>query len=147
MSLAREDALIALQAKNQAERHLAQLSLCPPSRHAAFAAVIAILVVSPALPMPVRFAAIAVAFASIVLIVQWDKKRLGVFINGYRRGKTRLVVIPLLVITMALYLASSYFAEFHGRARVALVLAAVAFAVAYIGSTIWQRVFVRELGA
>ncbi len=97
--------------------------------------------------MPVRFAAIAVAFASIVLIVQWDKKRLGVFINGYRRGKTRLVVIPLLVITMALYLTSSYFAGFHGRARVALVLAAVAFAVAYIGSTIWQRVFVRELGA
>ena len=147
MSLTREDALIALQAKNQAERHLAQLPLCPPARHAAFAAVMAMLVVSPAIPMPMRFAAVAVALASIVLIVQWDKRRLGVFINGYRRGKTRLVVTPLLVIAMALYLASSYFAEFHGRPYVSLALAAVAFAVAYIGSTIWQRVFVRELGA
>lgn len=69
------------------------------------------------------------------------------FINGYRRGKTRLVVTPLLMIALALYLASSYFAEFHGWPRVSLALAAVAFVVAYNGSTIWQRVFVRELGA
>ena len=30
---------------------------------------------------------------------------------------------------------------------VSLALAAASFAIGYIGSTIWQRVFVRELGA
>ncbi|MGC9197869.1 MAG: hypothetical protein ACP5E5_02895 [Acidobacteriaceae bacterium] len=146
MSMMREEALAALEAKSQAERRLAQLSPCPRSRHAAFAAVMAIFVASPAIAVPWRFAALAVVLAAVALIVQWDKRRLGVFINGYRRGKTRLVTLPLLVIELGLYSASLFFAKFPERPRLAFALAAVAFGMAYVGSMIWQRVFVRELG-
>ena len=55
MSAAVQEAHAALAAKQAAERSIAQLSLCPPWRHAAFAGIMAALVVSPALPLQWRF--------------------------------------------------------------------------------------------
>ncbi|HEX7851071.1 MAG TPA: hypothetical protein VF485_15180 [Sphingomonas sp.] len=134
-------------AKGAAEQDLARLALCPPWRHAAFAAVMATLVATPAVPMPLRFMVIALIFVAIALIVQSDRRRLGVFVNGYRRGKTRMVTFPMLALILMLYAASCYAALDRGRPMISLALAAVSFMIGYIGSVIWQRVFVRELGA
>lgn len=147
MSTPKEEALQALAAKGDVEQNLANLSLCPPLRHAAFAAVIATLVGTPALPLPMRFVALALIFTSIYLIVQWDKRRLGVFINGYRRGKTRMVTFPMLVLILGLYFASYYFSISHKEPGISLALAALAFIIGYLGSTLWQRIFLSELSA
>jgi hypothetical protein len=141
-----EEARIALAAKGRAEQDLARIALCPPWRHAAFAAVMAALVAAPAVTMPLRMGLLAAIFAAIALIVQSDRRRLGVFINGYRRGKTRLVTFPMLAVILGMYFASSYFAEFHHRPAISLILAAVSFVVGYFGSLLWQRVFKHELG-
>jgi hypothetical protein len=134
-------------AKGAAEQDLARLALCPPWRHAAFAAVMATLVATPAVPIPLRYVAIALIFVAIALIVQSDRRRLGVFVNGYRRGKTRLVTFPMLALILLLYAASCYAALDRGMPAISLALAAASFVIGYIGSVIWQRVFVRELGA
>lgn len=147
MSALREEALLALAAKGEVEQNLASLPLCPPLRHAAFAATVAILVGIPALPLPMRFVALALIFTGVILIVQWDKRRLGVFINGYRRGKTRMVTFPMLVLILCLYFASYYFSISHKETGISFALAAVAFIIAYLGSTLWQRVFEGELSA
>jgi hypothetical protein len=143
----RDEASRALAAKGAAEQNLARLALCPPWRHAAFAAIMAALVAAPAVSVPVRFAVLAAIFVAIGLIVRSDRRRLGVFINGYRRGKTRLVTFPMLVAILSLYVASYYFGDTEGRPAISLALGVVAFGIGYVGSTIWQRVFVRELGA
>lgn len=145
MSNTKEEALTALAAKGEVEQNLANLSLCPPLRHAAFAAVLATLVVTPALPLPMRFGALALIFTSIYFIVQWDKRRLGVFINGYRRGKTRMVTFPMLVLVLGLYFASYYYSLQQKELGLSLALAALTFIIGYLGSTLWQRVFVTEL--
>jgi hypothetical protein len=147
MSTVKEEALLSLAAKGEVEQNLANLSLCPPLRHAAFAAVLATLVGIPALPQPMRFVALALIFTSIYLIVQWDKRRLGVFINGYRRGKTRMVTFPMLVLILGLYFASYYFSISQKEPGVSLALVALAFIIGYLGSTLWQRIFVSELSA
>lgn len=147
MATFEEQARLALMAKGAAEQDLARLALCPPWRHAAFAAVMATLVATPAVPMPLRFMVIALIFVAIALIVQSDRRRLGVFVNGYRRGKTRMVTFPMLALILMLYAASCYAALDRGRPMISLALAAVSFMIGYIGSVIWQRVFVRELGA
>ena len=144
MSIAKEEALLALAAKGEVERNLATLS-CPPIRHAAFAAVMAALVGTQALPERIRVVAIALILASIYLIVQWDRRRLGVFINGYRMGKTRLVTFPMLGLIIGLSLASHYFAVTQKEPGISLALTVLAFIVGYLGSTLWQRVFVSEL--
>jgi hypothetical protein len=142
-----DQARVALEAKTAAEQDLARLASCPPWRHAAFAGVMAALVGSSAVAMPLRFAILAVVFAAIALIVQSDRRRLGVFVNGYRRGRTRLVAIPMLVIVLLLHAASFHYGVTLGKPGVSLGLAGVAFGVGYSGSILWQRVFVRELGA
>ncbi len=147
MDSMREEALAALGAKGEVERRLAQVGPCPPSRHAAFAALMAILVASPAAAPAIRWALLALGLVGVVLIIRWDKRRLGMFINGYRRGKTLLVTVPVLLLIEALYAASFDIGVIHGRPHVSLVLAAGAFGLAYAGSTVWQRVFLRELGA
>ena len=147
MSYSKEEALLALAAKGKVEQNLASLPLCPPLRHAAFAATMAALVAVPIFSLQMRFIALAFIFASIFLIVRWDKRRLGVFINGYRRGKTRMVTFPLLALILGLYFTSYYVSLSHRKPVIILALAATAFLICYLGSTLWQRVFVSELNA
>lgn len=141
-----DEARRALQAKGAAERDLARLAICPPWRHAAFAAVIAALVGTPALPVALRFGVLACVFCAIVLIVQSDRRRLGVFVNGYRRGRTRWVTFPMLAIIMGLYGISLYAGEVLARPVISVLVAVVAFVTGYMGSVLWQKVFVDELG-
>ena len=147
MTTFEEQARLALMAKGAAEQDLARLATCPPWRHAVFAGMMAALVATPAVPLALRFVLLALIFAAIALVVQSDRRRLGVFVNGYRRGKTRLVALPMLALILLLYAASCYFALNRGQPRISLALAAASFVIGYIGSMIWQRVFVRELGA
>jgi hypothetical protein len=146
MSMTYEEARAALAAKSLAEQDLARLGTCPPWRHAAFAALETALVVTPLVPVTARFAILALAFFGIFLIVRSDRRRLGVFINGYRRGRTRMVVVPLLLAVLGLYALSTFAAlEWH-LPWVSLACAVITFPVCYVGSVVWQQVFRRELG-
>lgn len=147
MSTMVDEARAALAAKGAAEQDLARLAVCPPWRHAAFAGIMAAVVASSAVAMPLRFAILAVALVAIAAVVQSDRRRLGVFVNGYRRGKTRLVAVPMLMIILLLHAASFHFGVTLGKPGISLALSGVAFGVGYTGSMLWQRVFVRELSA
>ncbi|RST29922.1 hypothetical protein HMF7854_03100 [Sphingomonas ginkgonis] len=141
------EALEALTAKQGAERQLADMAMCPPWRHAAFAGLEAGLVVSPAVPLVLRFVILLAVLFGMGFIVRSDRRRLGVFINGYRRGRTRMVALPLLLLLLGIYGLSVYLGLSRGLPLASVALAGLAFVVAYQGSVIWQRVFVRELGA
>lgn len=147
MTTMQDEARAALAAKGAAEQNLASLASCPPWRHAAFAALMAALVAACAVPLAIRFSVLAMVLVAIGLIVQSDRRRLGVFINGYRRGRTRLVTFPMLAAILALYAASFHFGVTLARPGISFALALAAFVISYIGSILWQRVFVRELGA
>lgn len=146
MSMTYEEARAALAAKTLAEQDLARIGTCPPWRHAAFAALETALVLSPAVPLVWRFAILAALLVGLILIVRSDRRRLGVFINGYRRGRTRLVVIPLLLGVLVLYSLSTVAALDWHLPWISLACAAITFPVCYYGSAVWQSVFRRELG-
>ncbi len=146
MTMTYEEARAALAAKTLAEQDLARLGTCPPWRHAAFAALETALVISPLASINGRFAILAVLFVGIFLIIRSDRRRLGVFINGYRRGRTRLVVVPMLLAILALYSLSTLAAFDWHMPWVSLLCAAVTFPTCYFGSMLWQNVFRRELG-
>jgi hypothetical protein len=146
MSMTYEEARAALAAKTLAEQDLARLGTCPPWRHAAFAVLETALVLTPLVPIVARFGILALAFFGIFLIVRSDRRRLGVFINGYRRGRTRMVVVPLLLAILGLYMLSTFAAlEWH-LPWVSVACAVITFPVCYVGSVVWQQVFRRELG-
>ena len=142
-----DEARAALAAKADAERQLAAAVNCPPWRHAAFGGLMATLVAAPTVPLPARFVLLAAMFVAMFLIVRSDRKRMGMFVNGYRRGKTLFVSFAMLAIDLGLYSFNVHRGLNGGSIGLMLAVAALAFAVSVVGSIIWQRVFVRELGA
>ena len=141
------DALAALDAKRHAEAEMARAANCPPWRHAVFGLLMGGLVASPAFDLPIRFAILAAILCSIPLIIHSDRKRMGMFINGYRRGKTRLVAFSILAVELLLYFISVWRGLSLGDHLTPLLLGAAGFAIGMVGSTLWQRVFVSEMGA
>ena len=141
------DVLSALDAKRHAELQMAKAATCPPWRHALFGLMMGGLVASPAFEITIRFAILIALLCLIPIIIHSDRKRMGMFINCYRRGKTRYVIAGLLVLWLPLYAFSVYYGlELHNRV-VPLVLGAITGVLAVVASIIWQRVFVREMGA
>jgi len=142
----RTEAAAALAGVETAQQRLAgQIGTCPPWRHAVFGLVMTLLVGSAAISADWQIPGLVVAMGLMVLIVQNDRRRYGVFVNGYRWGATLPVALALLVV-MGVLLAIGI------RLRAAgfplwtrLSLSVVVFAVATGASVVWNRLFVREL--
>jgi hypothetical protein len=147
MNMERIDAASALDAKRQAELQMARAATCPPWRHALFGLMMGALIASFAFEFVIRTAILVLVLAAIPIIVRSDRKRMGMFINGYRRGKTRWVAFGILLVWLPLYaIAVHYGLTLHDHV-VPLLLGALGFVIGTIGSMLWQRVFVSEMGA
>ncbi len=140
-----DQARAALAAKDDTQRQLAATATYPQWRHAIFGLLMGGLVLVPALPSAGRIAMFAALLCAMPLIMRSDRKRSGMFINGYRRGKTLYVTFVILALEMSFILISVHRATELGDPRMALLLAPVAVAVGWIGSLIWQRVFIAEM--
>lgn len=145
MSDFEDQARTALAAKDDTRRQLAAAAIYPQWRHAIFGVMMGGLVATPVLSSAARIAMLVVLLGAMPLIMRSDRRRSGMFINGYRRGKTLLVTFAMLAVEMSLYFVGMYRAVELGDDRTALLLAPVAVAVGWIGSIIWQRVFVSEM--
>jgi hypothetical protein len=141
------EALSALDAKRQAEAQMAKAATCPPWRHALFGLLMGALVASPAFDLPIRMLILVLILCCIPVIVHSDRKRMGMFINGYRRGKTRIVAIAILLVELSLYAVGVVRGLDHHDHVTPLLLGVAAVLIGIAGSMLWQRVFVREMGA
>jgi uncharacterized membrane protein len=141
------DALSALDAKRTAEAQMAKAATCPPWRHALFGLLMGALIATPAFEFPIRMAILVVILCCIPIIIQSDRKRMGMFINGYRRGKTRIVAFGILAVELSLYAVSVIRGLDHNDHITPLLLGVAGVVIGTIGSILWQRVFVREMTA
>jgi hypothetical protein len=139
------EARAALDSTAAARAQIAALGLCPPWRHAAFGAVMGLLVGGLGFPLGIQVASMVIAMAGVALIAAYDRKRYGVFINGYRRGATRPVVAVLLLAVLALMAVQIHFREHAAAPWVPFAVGGAAFVVAVAGSVWWSRVFRREM--
>jgi len=136
----------ALDSVGATRAQIAAVGLCPPWRHAAFGAVMSLLILGLGFPLGVQVACLCLAMGLMVVIVVHDRRRYGMFINGYRRGETRPVTAALLVAMMALIVVQIRLREQGVETWVPVAVAGVAFVVAVTGSVWWARAFRRELG-
>ncbi|HEY7005573.1 MAG TPA: hypothetical protein VH392_03740 [Sphingomicrobium sp.] len=141
------DAASALEAKKNAEAQMARAATCPPWRHAVFGLLMGGLITTPAFDMPIRTSILVLILACIPMIIHSDRKRMGMFINGYRRGKTRIVAIGVLIVELSLYCVAVIRGLGHHDSITPLVLGAVGVVIGILGSMLWQRVFVSEMSA
>ena len=140
------EARAALDQVDAARARLAEVGVCPPWRHAAFGAVMALLVGGAGFGASIQSACTPIALCGIALIAAYDRRRYGVFINGYRRGATLGFTIGLLLTMLGLLVAQIWLREEHVAIAVRLAITAAAFILATAGSVVWSRIFRRELG-
>ncbi len=140
------EAAEALAAMHASQARLAAAANCPPERHLAFGALLGSLVATPALPTTWTLVAEGFIVLGIVLVVRWDRRRTGMFINGYRAGRTRPVTFGMLAVFLVLYSLSTWLARGLDIHWAPLPLGALAAAVGYYASVLWQRTFKREMG-
>lgn len=144
-SIGTEDARRALETMRATQAGLASLAACPPWRHAAFGAIMGLLVFSIALPQPWQVALFVIAMASVVLIVRGDRRRHGFFVNGYRRGATRPLTFSLLAVMLGLDALQVWLSMRSAPIWVSALVALTAFVGGVGASLWWSRIFRREM--
>ena len=140
------EAAEALAAMRASQVRLAQAADCPPERHLAFAALMGGIIATPALPFPYAILAEGLLLLGVGLVIRWDRRRTGMFINGYRAGRTRPLTFLLVAVIVVLYMAGVWLVRDRGIWWAPLVTGAIAAGVGYYFSTVWQRIFRREMG-
>ena len=141
-----EEASAALDAVASANRSVAAATTAPLWRHAAFALVMALLMLSVAAGKPFWVLPWALSMIGMALLYWWDRRQTGMFVNGYRRGRTLPLTIALLVVSLALVVTAGRL-NLYGHHELALLTVPAAFVVALVTSLWWERIFLRELGA
>ncbi|MBX3480767.1 MAG: hypothetical protein KF842_10215 [Caulobacter sp.] len=140
-----QEAREALEAMQATRSQLANLGSCPPWRHAAFGGVMALLNFSLCFGQPIQVALFVLSMAGVALIAAWDRRRYGVFVNGYRRGRTRMFTFGLLAV-MLLLLALQVWLRGRGVSIwIGLSVSAATFVIATVASVFWNRIFRAEM--
>lgn len=139
------EAKAALGAAQDARAKLAAASACPAWRHPVSGLIMAALVTQAALPVALGMPVLAFAMAGVVIVAQSDRKRTGLFINGWRRGPTLPISIALFVGLIGLMLWEVALRRAHAPAWQAVAVGAAAFALTTGASLAWQRAYVASL--
>lgn len=140
-----EQARQALDAMRMTKTQLADLGNCPPWRHAAFGGVMALLNFSLCFGQPIQVALFVLSMAGVALIAAWDRRRYGVFVNGYRRGRTRMFTFGLLAVMLLLLALQVWLRREGVSIWVGVAVAGVTFVVATAASVFWNRIFRAEM--
>ena len=141
-----DEANIALDAVASAKRSVAAACAAPLWRHIAFGFAMALVTVAAGTDGSHRWIPFAASMALAAALVVWDRKQTGMFVNGYRAGRTLPVSIALLIAMMALAILAVRL-ESIGEPILALLPSVAAFVVAGGASLWWERIFLAELGA
>lgn len=141
----RDDALSALNSIGDARAQLADALECPPWRHALFGAIMGLFVLAMAFETPLSMLLVGIATLAVALTAVNDRKRMGVFVNGYRWGGTLPVSLGLAACTALLMVAQIRLREDDSSLVLGVGLAGAEFVVATLASVLWQRLFRAEM--
>jgi hypothetical protein len=70
---------------------------------------------------------------------------MGMFINGYRAGRTRVLTLGLLVFALGLMALGAWLKFSYGLWPAPLGFGLLTAIVSYFASVLWQRIYRREL--
>ncbi|QQN74383.1 hypothetical protein [Croceicoccus sp. YJ47] len=135
------DALAVLNSTND---RLAKRMHWPLWRHLAGGLLLTLIVGSVALPRAISIVAFVVAMVMTILLVQDDKKRHGMFVSGYQRGRTVWIVGAIVALIVSALIVVMRFDE-----PVANPWFWVTLSIVFLGtsglSSIWERVYRKDV--
>ena len=131
----------ALAALEATDERLAQRMRWPLWRHMAAGLLMSLIVAAAAMPRNLAAAAFAAGLVLVLVIARDDKKRHGMFVSGYQRGRTKWVVAAIILTTLsAVIVVRTQLSEGIADALFWVVLAIV-FSGTTMLSLLWERVY------
>ncbi len=138
------DALAAMQASRA---QLAQRVNCPPQYHVLFGALMGGITAAQAAPPAGTFAIEGLCALVGIWMYRNGRRRMGFFVNGYRRGRTRPVVAVLLVCFLGLMGGGVWLKDEQHLTWAPIAAGVIMFAIGTWASFVWQAVYRAELRA
>lgn len=117
----------------------------PAWRYAAFGLMMALIVLSQGFGSALKAALFVTAMAMLVWMLRDDRRRYGVFVNGYRKGRTLPMTIALVGFVLLAMGAEIYAYANDWAVAAKLAIAGAVFVVATLASVWWTRIYQREL--
>lgn len=135
------DAAAALAQVELAQTRLAARAHWPLYRHALFGLVEGLVVAAVAQPIAHAGALFVLAMALLVLCVQGDRRRDGMFVSGWQRGATRPLTIMIVLFALAMALASASLRDDNAMVPMGYMLGVITLAVCTAASLRWEKVY------
>jgi len=138
----RSDALRLMASANQSMATRLQ----PPAwYHLALGLLVGSFVALREGPMMWTFAALPIHAVALAVLVRIKRNRMGMFVNGYRRGRTRWVALGALMLSMTVIMAATY-AELELRLFGAYLVAGAAIVAIFTTmGPLWLGAYRRDL--
>ena len=141
----KQAARAALDAANQARQQLAGQAHWSWPRHALVGLQLGGMVASPAFGMFGIVVAIILVLFTTPLIVWFDRRRDGFFVNGYKSGPTRRVAYLIAASGIGLMIGGLVLRDRFDWPAAPLVCGVIALLVGTFGSRWWEQVYRRDL--
>ena len=143
----RNEALSALDAARDTDRRMARRMTWPLWRHALAGALQALFVITWATPMPFAALLMGVCLFGIYWIGANDRKRFGMFVNGWSSEAARPAVFLALAVTLSGFAAIWSLGDGINRWTPWAIPAALGvFVGVTLSSLWWQKLHIRDLG-
>ncbi len=139
------DAALALQKAANARAAVALRARAPIWYHPALGLLTAGIPISLTVS-PLAEGVCGLVFAlGVLFLVRAHRKHTGMWIPGYRAGRTRTVAIGMAVITVLVMLASLYLTDERGVRWAAAAGAAIVSAVVTAAGFLWEAAYAADL--
>ena len=142
------DALSASQALEDARAARALVGArldCPRYMHFVLAGLMSAMIASQSLSTPWNVPAVILCLVAVLMLMQYQRKRYGFFVNGYRKGRTRVVAISLLLFVEVVLFGSIWLKLVHHVAWAPLAGGILVFPVTILASYRWQAAYKADL--
>ena len=140
-----EDALRMLAEVEAANADMAERAKAPVWYHPALGLLIGGIVAAQGLPAVGKIGAYLVFAAGLSLLMRAYKRHTGMWINGYRAGRTRWVAVGLAVLATLGMLIAVWLQRERGLTAAPLVFGALIGVIVTIGGFVWEAAFRADL--
>lgn len=131
----------------QSRAELARRIVAPWWYHPALGLVTASMIAMLAAPLVWRLVHLAFVFGACWLLMRAYKRRTGVWVHGWRAGRTRWVSAGLAAVVLAVGLASVGLWLATGEVLIHFVAAGLVAVLVTAAGPLWEAAFRRDLGA
>jgi hypothetical protein len=136
----------ALDAIQAANRQMAARAEAPVWRHAAMGGLMGGLIAIQAAPTAWRVAYYAAFCAGFFLLARAHRRRTGMWVPGYRAGRTRWVAVGAAALVAALFVGAVWAATERGLTEAYYAAAVLVALCVTAAGFVWQWAYRRDLG-